>query len=61
MNTFMSIQVANMITNLKLFEDAMKLAAYKDDGVLSKEEEKQLKAVARATETFKKELMKIKG
>ena len=31
----MCIQIQNMLTNLKLFEDAMILAAYKDDGILS--------------------------
>lgn len=61
MNTFMTIQINNMITNLRLFEDALKLAALKDDGVLSKSEEKQLKAVYKATEVFKKELEKAKG
>ncbi len=61
MNTFMTIQINNMITSLRLFEDALKLAALKDDGVLSKSEEKQLKAVYKATEVFKKELEKAKG
>lgn len=60
MNTFMSIQVANMITNLKLFEEAIQLAAYRDDGVLSKEEEKQLKALRKAIEAFRIELKRIK-
>lgn len=61
MNTFMAIQITNMITNLHLFEEAIKLATYKDDGVLSREEQKQLKAIVKAAESFKRELKKIKG
>ena len=61
MNAFMTIQINNMITNLRLFEDALKLAALKDDGRLSKAEEKQLKAVYKATKAFRKELDKAKG
>lgn len=61
MNAFMTMQINNMITNLRLFEDALKLAALKDDGVLSRTEEKQLKAVYKATAAFKKELEKAKG
>lgn len=61
MNTFMSVQISNMLQNLRLFEDAMKLAAYKDDGELSKEEAKQLKAIATATDVFRKALLKAKG
>jgi hypothetical protein len=61
MNTFMSVQINNMLQNLRLFEDAMKLAVYKDDGELSKEEAKQLKAIATATDAFRTALLKAKG
>ena len=61
MNFFMTMQINNMITNLRLFEDSLKLAALKDDGCLSKSEEKQLKAVYKATEAFRIELEKAKG
>ena len=61
MNYFMTMQINNMITNLRLFEDALKLAALKDDGCMSKVEEKQLKAVYKATEAFRKALDKAKG
>ena len=60
MNTYMSMQINNMLTYLSTFEDAMVMAARKDDGKTSKEEQKQLAEIHRAAERFRKSLIKIK-
>lgn len=61
MNTFMSLQINNMLTNLQLFEEAVKMAALKDDKVISKKEEKQIQKIKKVTAHFRKELEKIKS
>lgn len=59
MNTFIQAQCRNMIMMVKTFEHACQMAAHKDDGKISREEEKTLKAITAAAEKFKKELTKI--
>lgn len=60
MNMYMSIQITNMLTSLRLFDDAIKLAARKDDGEISKEEQRQLQQIAKATAQYRAELERIK-
>ena len=43
------------------FEQSCKMAAMHDDGSISREEEKALKAINAAAEKFKRELSKIAG
>ena len=60
MNSYIKAQILNMITVTKTFEQACELASIKDDGIKSKEEDKQLKKIKTATEKFRKELESIK-
>lgn len=59
MNTFIQAQCRNMILMVQTFEQACNMAAQKDDGKISKEEEKALKAIRAAADKFKNELRKI--
>lgn len=59
-NQLIHTQIANTISLVKVFQNACKIAAKKDDGVISKEEERQLKAINKASMKFVKELTKIK-
>ena len=47
-----------MISTTQLFLKSCNIAAKKDDGKISKEEEKALKKIEKATTTFIKELEK---
>jgi hypothetical protein len=59
MNSYINAQILNMVTMTKTFEQACELAAIKDDGILSREEEKQLKKIKAATQRFRKEIESI--
>lgn len=59
-NRFMSQQCQNMILSIGIFESACEMAAQKDDGVITKDEEKVLKRIQKAADQFKKELSKVK-
>lgn len=48
-----------MIAMSELFKKSCQTAAIKDDGIVGKEEEKQLKRINKATDAFIKELKKI--
>ena len=60
MNTYIEAQIFNMKSMVKVFTQSCELAARKNDGQISKEEEKQLKQIKAAAEKFCKELDKIK-
>lgn len=60
MNSYIKAQILNITTMTKTFEQACELAAMKDDGQISREEEKQLKKIKAATQKFRKELEAIK-
>lgn len=60
MNSFIQAQILNITTMTKSFEQACELAAMKDDGKISREEEKQLKKIKAASQRFRKELESIK-
>lgn len=60
MNFYIDAQITNMIAMTKTFEQSCELAAVKNDGVTSKEEEKQLKKIKAATQKFRKELEALK-
>ena len=60
MNDYMKMQITNMIRYIDGFEDACRLAAMKDDGVIDKTENKQLEKIAKACQHFKKELENIR-
>ena len=60
MNTYIKAQIVNMIAMTELFKKTCHTAAFKDDGSLSKEEEKTLKRINKAADSFLKELNAIK-
>ena len=60
MNSYIKAQILNITTMTKTFEQACELAAMKDDGKISREEEKQLKKIKAASQKFRKELESIK-
>jgi len=59
MNYHIDAQVINMKTIVRTFEQSCRMAATKDDGRISPEEEKVLKKISAATQRFIKELDKI--
>lgn len=61
MNSYIYAQIINMQAMTRTFEQACELAARKDDGKVSKEEEKQLKRIKAAVQQFNKELEKVKN
>lgn len=58
-NTFLEIQIKNMIVTVQGFEQACQIAAMKDDGKISKAEEKALRKVRAAAAAFMDELKKL--
>lgn len=56
MNVFIRIQCQNMISSIQVFLQACELAARKDDGYISKEEQRSLNAIRTAAKAFIKEL-----
>lgn len=60
MNSYIKAQILNITTITKTFEQACEMAAMKDDGKISREEEKQLKKIKAASQKFRKELEAIK-
>lgn len=59
MNTFMKGQILSMINTARMFEDSCELAARRDDGRISREEQKTLDQISSLTEKYRKELQKI--
>ena len=60
MNYYIEAQIFNIKSMVKVFKQACEIAMQKDDGQISKDEEKQLKQIKAAAEKFCKELDKIK-
>lgn len=60
MNSYIYAQIINMQAMTRTFEQACELAARKDDGKVSKEEERQLKRIKAAVQQFNKDLEKVK-
>ena len=60
MNRFIKSQIINITTMANQFKTACKIAAIQDDGRISKEEERQLKKIEKATNKFIAELNSIK-
>lgn len=60
MNHYMEMQLANMSCFVKTFEQSCHMAAKRDDGHISKEEQKILKKIAAANLTYLKALDKIR-
>lgn len=59
MNSIMQSQVNNALLSLKTLDQSLEMAAMKDDGVISKEEKKQIGQIRRAISKFEKAMEKI--
>lgn len=59
MNQFMKSQVANALMSLKTLDKSIELAAVQDDGVMSREEQKQVKRIRRAIRRFEKDMARL--
>ena len=59
MNPFIKKQCKNMELSLTTFLQSCKVAALQDDGMISKEEEKLLKRLEKASEKFRAEIQKV--
>ncbi|MBQ6654420.1 MAG: hypothetical protein IJM79_02730 [Erysipelotrichaceae bacterium] len=59
MNTYIKMQLNNMMSYLSGFEQACEMAAMKDDGVIDKKERKQIDRIKKASSDFRRELEKI--
>lgn len=58
MNFYIESEKLNMANMLQHFLTTIEMAAMKDDGVISKEEEKEIKRLRKAADAFIKELNK---
>ena len=59
MNEFMKSQVNNALLSLKTLDKSIELAAVQDDGVMSREEQKQVKRIRRAIRRFEKDMARL--
>ena len=59
MNTYIKMQLNNMISYLNGFEQACEMAAMKDDCVIDRSEERQLERIRKASAEFRRELEKV--
>ncbi len=59
MNTFIQIQLKYMVSSVEAFMQSCKLAATKDDGIISKEEQRILRKINRASNRYNKQLNRI--
>lgn len=60
MNQYIENQISNMVTMAKTFEQACKMSALKNDGIIEKDEQRQLAKINKVTERFISDLKKIK-
>lgn len=58
-NTYMEMQIVNQIQMVKNFNNSCLIASSKDDGKTSKEEQKILNQIYKASEDYIKKLNKI--
>ena len=59
MNTFIQIQINYMVSSVEAFMRSCKLAATKDDGIVSKEERRILRKINRASNRYNRQLNRI--
>ena len=59
MNTYIRMQLNNMMSYLNGFEQACEMASMRDDGVIDKQERKQVEQIKKAYRQFRNELEKI--
>ena len=59
MNDYLNNTINNAIQYLTAFEDALKLAAIQNDGIIDKDEEKLIRKATDLTEKYMKDLKKL--
>lgn len=59
MNSYIKGQCNTIITSVKVFEQACQLAALQDDGNISRDEEKKLKKISKASQQFIADIEKL--
>lgn len=59
MNSYIATQCKNMIASVGVFKQACQMAAMKDDGAVSKEEQKLLNKINKLSDKYIKELEKL--
>lgn len=59
MNTYMQMSIRACIGYLDSFKQTMRLAALKDDGIITRDEEKILKRLNKATDRYERELSEL--
>ncbi len=59
MNQFIENQCKNMVQSIQIFKQSCEFAAKRDDGKISKDEEKTMARINKAADSFTKELQKI--
>ena len=60
MNDYIEMQIRNMVSMTRTFEQACEMAATKNDGKVNAAEAKTLKRIKAATAKFRKEIESIK-
>lgn len=60
MNPYIKMQVRNIMSMVETFDKSCEFAAKQDDGTISREEQKILNQINKASQNFLKELGKIK-
>lgn len=60
MNRFMQSQVNTALLSLKVLDQSLEMSAQKDDGTISKEEEKEIRHIRKAIRQFEKKMAKLK-
>ncbi len=60
MNRFMQSQVNSALLALRALDQSIEMAAQEDDGVISKEERKQIKKIRKAVKKFSQTMARLK-
>ena len=60
MNRFMRSQIDTALLSLKTLYKSIEIAAETDDGVVSRQEKKEIKTIRKAVERFERKMQKIR-
>lgn len=59
MNSFMKAQINNALLAVKSLDQSIEMAAKQDDGIVTKEEKKQIKKIRKAIRKFQEAMQKL--
>ena len=59
MNSFMKAQINNALIAVKSLDQSIEMAAKQDDGIVTKEEKKQIKKIRKAIRKFQEAMNKL--